>query len=599
MKKERTPIFKEVKTLLPYFKKYRWYYIAGVFALLITSGGQLLIPQFIRVAIDTIETGDFLLRTVAFTMLGLLGTAVVIAVARFGWRHFLFGASRRIEKELREELFTHLLTLSSAFYGRNTTGDIMARATNDMRAIRMGTGMALVAFIDGIFMTIAILIILFSQNARLALFTILPLPIIIVMVIGVGNLIGGLFKKVQEGFSALSEQARESVSGIRVIKTFVKEHYFLARFNEANEDYKNKNMAYIRIYGLFMPIITFLSGLTLLLLLRFGGELVIVNRISAGEFVATLNYLQLLTWPMIGVGFTINMLARGAASLGRINQILNEKPEITSLPNAVKSVNNRSIEIKDLTFSHPGMESEVLQNISMKIPEGSFIGILGKTGSGKSTLIKLLIRLLDPPSGTIFLGGTDIKSYDLHVYREQFGVVPQDTYLFSATVTENIGYALKNTDEDLIRRISTISTIDKDVSDFPDQWDTEIGEKGVTLSGGQKQRVAISRALAVDPNILVFDDALSAVDTESEENILGELLEYRKGKTNIVISHRVSTLKRADIIFVLQDGKITQAGNHECLIREDGFYREIYNLQKLEEETIEMGPDTRSGACER
>ncbi len=598
MKKERSSIIKEYRTLLPYFTRYRRFYAVGVLCLLITSGGQLIIPQFIRTAVDTIVSGSFVLETVGITMLQLLGVALVIAAARFGWRHFLFGASRRIEKELREDLFTHLLTLSPSFYGQNSTGDIMARATNDMRSIRMATGMALVAFIDGLFMTLAILIILFSQNPRLALITIAPLPLIAVMVIGVGRIIGGLFKKVQEGFSMLSEQGRESISGIGVIKTFVKESYFLRRFEEANENYKQRNMAYIKLYGLFMPIVTFLSGLTTLLLLRFGGELVILRQISPGEFVATLNYLQMLIWPMLGVGFTINMLARGAASLGRINQYLSHPPEITSPKKPVETITDRTITIKGLTFSYPGTEAEVLKNVSLEIPEGSFVGVLGKTGSGKTTLINLFNRMLDPPEGTVLMGGVDVRSYDLHLLRSQFGFVPQDTFLFSATVKENLGYALEDPEDRTLMHVAEISTINRDVADFPDRWETEVGERGVTLSGGQKQRIAISRALAKDPPILVFDDALSAVDTESEEKILGELLEYRKGRTNIVVSHRVSTLMRADKILVLEEGNVVQHGTHECLIEEEGFYREIFNLQKLEEQGVTGPPSKGEGACE-
>ncbi len=598
MKKERSSIIREYRTLIPYFKRYRWFYIVGIVCLLITSGGQLVIPQFIRIAVDTIVSGSFILKTVGMTMLQLLGVALVIAAARFGWRHFLFGASRRIEKELREDLFTHLLTLSPSFYGQNSTGDIMARATNDMRSIRMATGMALVAFIDGLFMTLAILLILFAQNPRLALITVVPLPLIAIMVISVGRIIGGLFKKVQEGFSLLSEQGRESISGIRVIKTFVKESYFLRRFEEANENYKQRNMAYIKLYGLFMPIVTFLSGLTTLLLLRFGGELVILGSISPGEFVATLNYLQMLIWPMLGVGFTINMLARGAASLGRINQYLSHPPEITSPHSPIEEISDRTITVEGLSFTYPGTETEVLKDISLEIREGSFVGILGKTGAGKTTLINVFNRLLDPPEGTVKMGGSDVRMYDLHLLRRQFGFVPQDTFLFSATVKENLGYALENPHDDNLMRVAEISTINRDVADFPDQWETEVGERGVTLSGGQKQRIAISRALATVPPILVFDDALSAVDTESEEKILDELLEYRKGRTNIVISHRVSTLMRADKIFVLEDGKVVQHGTHECLIEEEGFYREIFNLQKLEEQTVTEPPAKEEGFCE-
>jgi ATP-binding cassette subfamily B protein len=579
-------MFKAYKTLIPYMRRYRWYYVGGILCLVVTSGGQLLIPQFIRVAIDTIVAGDFELSRVGIFMLQLVGVAAVIAIGRFGWRFFLHGASRRIEKELRGQLFSHLLTLSPGFYGRNRTGDIMARSTNDMNAIRTATGMALVSFIDGLFMTIAILVILFSQNARLALITILPLPLITVLIITVGRMVSGLFKQVQEGFSILSEQTQEAISGVRVIKSFVKEGYFVNRFSDANDNYRSRNMAYIKVWGLFGPVVTFLSGLTTLLLLRFGGAAVAVGTISAGDFVATMSYLEMLIWPMLGAGFTVNMLARGAASLTRINAILDEEPEIQSPPQAIREVPSRSIEVRDLTFRYPEAESPTLHDLSLSIPEGTLVGVLGRTGAGKSTLVETFPRLLDPPQGTVFMGGRDIHDYDIHALRSQFGVVPQDTFLFSATIRENIAFGLDNPSDETIRRVADISTISRDISTFSQGWDTPVGERGVSLSGGQKQRVAISRALALDPPILIFDDALSAVDTESEEQILSELLEYRRGRTNIVISHRVSTLRRADLILVLEEGRVAQQGTHDSLMQEDGFYQEIYELQRLEEQGV-------------
>jgi len=339
-------MLKEFRTLLPYVKKYRLMYIFGILCLVITSGGQLFIPQFIRVAVDTIVNGNFELSRVGTYMLGMVGVAAVISLARFGWRYFIHGASRRIEKELRERLFTHLLVLSPAFYGRTRTGDLMARSSNDMQAIRQAVGMALVAFIDGVFMTLAILIILFSTNPHLALLTIIPLPLITILIIVVGRFIGRLFRKVQEGFSILSEQSQEALSGIRVIKSFVKERYFLRRFGEANVTYQTRNMRYVRIWGLFFPVVTFLSGLTTLILLRFGGEEVILGQISTGDFVATMSYLEMLIWPMLGAGFTVNMLARGGASLGRVNNILNEEPDITSAPDALPAP--RGLDIPNL-----------------------------------------------------------------------------------------------------------------------------------------------------------------------------------------------------------------------------------------------------------
>lgn len=578
-------MLKEYRTLLPYMKRYRRGYIAGILMLLVTSGGQLFIPQFIRVAVDMIAAGDIDLHEVATLMGGLIGVAVVIGTARFGWRYFIHGASRRIEKELRDRLFNHLLTLSSSFYGRNRIGDLMARATNDMNAIRMASGMALVALTDGIMMTIAILTILFIQNPGLALIVIIPLPFITFLVLGLGKVIGNRFRAVQEGFSILSDQSQEALSGVRVIKSFVKHNYFLERFRLANEDYQGRNMRLVRIWGMFFPMVTFFSGITSLLLLRFGGEAVVLEDISAGDFVATLSYLEMMIWPMLGMGFTVNLIQRGGASLARVNQILSEEPDITSPENGVQPEVAGDIRIRNLSYTYPGSAVPALKNVSIDVPAGSILGILGRTGSGKSTLLKLLPRLLDPPRGTIFLDDIDVRDYDLNWLRSQFAMVAQDTFLFSQSVRENIGYGLEHPDENAVLRVAEISTIDRDVENFPAGWDTQIGERGITLSGGQKQRVSISRALATGRGILVFDDALSAVDTETEERILNQLLEERRGKTSIIVSHRVSTLKNADRIVVLEHGKIVQHGTHAELIRdEDGFYAEIAALQRLEEE---------------
>ncbi len=578
-------MLKEYRTLLPYMKRYRWGYVAGIFMLLVTSGGQLLVPQFIRVSVDIIASGDIDLRELAILMGGLVGVAIVIGIARFGWRYFIHGASRRIEKELRDTLFNHLLTLSSSFYGRNRIGDLMARATNDMNAIRMASGMALVALTDGIMMTIAILIILFIQNPGLALIVIIPMPFITFLVLGLGKLIGARFRDVQEGFSVLSHQSQEALSGVRVIKSFVKNTYFLGRFRRVNDDYQDRNMRLVRIWGMFFPMVTFLSGITSLLLLRFGGESVVLEEISAGDFVATLSYLEMMIWPMLGMGFTVNLIQRGGASLARVNQILSEEPDIQSPENGVRPEISGHISVRDLTYTYPDGEKPALEHVSFDVPAGGILGILGRTGSGKSTLLKLFPRLLDPPRGTIFLDGFDVHDYDLQWLRSRFAIVAQDTFLFSQSVKDNIGFGMDKFDEERIHHVAEVSTIDRDIETFPLGWDTQVGERGITLSGGQKQRVSISRALATGREILVFDDALSAVDTETEERILNQLLEERGGKTSIVISHRVSTLKNADRIIVLERGRVIQQGTHEQLIAdENGFYAEIAALQRLEEE---------------
>jgi len=576
----------EFRSLFPLIRRYRRAYVFGVLSLVVTSGSQLLIPWFIGRAVDTLTGGSVDLDRIAGMMGLMIATAVIIAAGRLGWRYFIHGASRRIENDLRISLYDHLLTLPRSYYERTKTGDLMARATNDLNAVRMAVGMALVAFIDGLFMTVAILVILFGRNPRLALFTILPLPVITITLVGLGSYIGTLFRSVQAGFSRLSEQAQEVFSGIRVVQVFVKEQYFLRRFGEANAEYQRQNMRLVRIWGLFFPLVTFLSGVTLLLLLWFGGRSLIIGELTPGDFVATLSYLQMLIWPMMGAGMTVNMLQRGAASLARINEVLDTPSDITSPPGGRTEPAGGAISVRDLSFTYPGASVPALRGISFDLAAGNTLGILGRTGSGKSTIIDLLPRLLDPPEGTVFVGETDVTRYDLQTLRSAFGLVPQSSFLFSATVADNIRFADPDADDETVRRYGTIAALDTDVSDFPDGWQTVVGERGVTLSGGQRQRIAVARALLKNPPILMFDDALSAVDTHTEERILAAITAERRQQTTIIVSNRVSTLQHADTILVLEDGAVTQQGTHRTLSAEPGFYREVYQLQQQEERDL-------------
>lgn len=574
----------EFKTLLPLVRRYKWHYIFGIAALIVTSGAQLLIPQFIGRSVDILSEGTDALDRIAVLMVAMLGTALVIAAGRLGWRFFIHGSSRRIETELRRQLYDHLLSLPPSYYQEAKTGDLMARATNDMNAIRMAVGMALVAFVDGLFMTVAILIILIGQNPRLALYTVAPLPLITATLILIGNRIGHLFRDVQAGFSHMSDQAQEVLSGIRIVKVFVKEQYFLKRFADANETYQRRNMRLVRIWGMFFPLVTFLSGLTLLMLLWFGGRALLSGEISTGDFVATLSYLQMLIWPMMGAGFTINMLQRGAASLGRINEILDTAPALESPANGRRRSPAGGIEVRDVTATFPGAEQPVLRNISFALPKGEMLGILGRTGSGKSTLVNLLPRLIEAPERSIYVDGTDVREYDLDTLRGGFGVVPQSTFLFSATVAANISFARPDASEAEVMGVGHLAALDSDIDEFPDGWNTVVGERGVTLSGGQRQRIAIARALLADPEILILDDALSAVDTHTEEQILTGILSARRGRTTIVISNRVSTLQQAEQILIMDQGTVVQRGNHAQLSREPGLYRHIFLLQQQEHE---------------
>lgn len=572
---------KDFLLLAPLVKRRLLSYLLGLLFLLATNSGQLFIPQILKNAIDHLSLGTPDLGLMGALTMALVGTAILIALARIGWRAFIFGSARRIEADLREKVFSHLVRLSASFYGKNRTGDLMARMTNDLDAVRMALGMALVAFTDGVFLTISILAILFFQNPFLGLMTILPLPVITILILALGKRVGHLFKKVQEEYSTLTNQVQETFQGVRVIKAFVQEKHWIARFDRANEDYKTANLALVKLWGLFFPLIGFLSGISSLVLLWVGGPLVIEERLTPGEFTAYLAYLAMLIWPIMGAGMVVNMLQRGATSLARINEVLRTEPEIESRVGAVTKVERFDLSLRGLSFAFEPEAAPVLKNLQLEIPEGSFLGILGRLGTGKSTLTRLLPRLLDPPPGTLFLGGIDVREYDLPTLRRTFSMVPQNTFLFSDTIRNNIGFSAPEADEALLREMAELSTISRDLEGFSGGWETQVGERGIALSGGQKQRVALSRALVPKAPILILDDALSAVDVKTEEKIIDHLLRERQGLTNILISHRVNTLSRCSRIIVLEDGAIIQEGTHESLMSEDGTYREIYLLQNL------------------
>lgn len=572
------------KTLIPYFARYRKRYILGFLCLLLVDAAQIVIPQLIRKAIDTIASGEYRLWDVLGFCGLLISVALVLSIGRFLWRYFIHGSSRSIEKELRDALFAHLIGLSSSFFQRHKVGDLMARATNDLGAVRMAIGMGLVAFVDGTVMAAAILVVMFVQNPAVALWAVLPLPLVTLLILFFGKAVGKRFTRVQEAYSKISEVAQESVSGIRVIKAFVKEDYFTRKFSDANDEYRRANMGLTKVFGFYFPLISFLSGLTTLILIRFGGARVLEGSMTPGELVAMLSYLQMLIWPMVGAGFTVNMLQRGAKSLARVNEILETENEIQSpkFPSERTRRTDPSVEIlvRDLDFSY-GDDKLVLKGVSVRFPAGKTIGLFGRTGSGKSTFLKLLPRLLDPPPGTVFIDGIDVRDWNVTELRSLFGVTPQDTFLFSDTVRSNIGYGVSGLDDQRLRDAAALSTISRDLEDFKDGWDTLIGERGLTLSGGQKQRVSISRAVAVEPEILLLDDALSSVDADTEKKILDALLKKRAGQTTILVSHRISALRRADLVIVFDEGAVVEQGTPQALLSAGGLYAETAQLQQL------------------
>ncbi|MDR2096216.1 MAG: ABC transporter ATP-binding protein/permease [Treponema sp.] len=592
--------FKEFRTILPYLSRYRRYYIIGFFCLVVVDAGQVIIPQFMRRAIDLIVSGNFTWQAILLYAGAMVGTMAVIALGRFLWRYFIHGSSRRIEAEMRDRLFEHLLTLSYDFYQKNKIGDLMARATNDLSAVRNALGMGLVALVDGTIMAASIIIIIFMEDARTAAFAVIPLPFITLLILLFGNLVGNKFRKAQETYSAMSDTVQETFAGIRVVKSFVKEWWFIKKFADTNDDYRRANMDLVKLYGFFFPLIEFLSGLTSLILLLAGGIRVVNSYMTAGELVALFRYFQMLIWPLIGAGFMVNLIQRGAVSLGRINEIMGIKPAIVSpenpyIPSSVpvpppeKPV--PAIEVRHLSFEYPGGAS-ALKDVNLAIGQGEIVGILGRTGSGKSSLIKTFMRIIDPPPGTVRVFGVDVRDWDLSELRKLFSVSPQDSYLFSDSIKNNIAYGLEEgkTDEALIEKAAELSAIDRDLREFREGWDTLIGERGLTLSGGQKQRVAVARALTGRGEFLILDDSLSAVDAETEKRVLSGLMDERRERlrqglhtTMIIISHRVSTLYHADKVLVLDGGGIAEYGSPDELINAGGFYARTAALQRLEE----------------
>ncbi len=576
-------MLKEYATLKPYIRKYAFLYIPGIICLALTNGGVIYIPQLMKRAIDLIAGGETDPAAVGRIMLVMLGTAFGIALSRLGWRRFIIGASRRIEAGLRGRLYDHLVTLDRSFYSTMKTGDIMARATNDMHAVRMATGMTLIAFLDGLFMTLFILIILFRNYPHLTWILITPLPLVTVMILFFGPRMGKRFKQVQAGYSHISDRVQESLTGLRLIQTYRREDYARARFGEANENYRTVNMSLVKIWGFFHPFIMFFSGIITFLLIYFGGRAVLEGSLTAGDFVALMSYMGMLIWPMMGVGMVVNWIQRGAVALERINAILDREPDIGDDPRSEPGPVSGDLVIRNLTYTYPDGDRPVLKEINIELKKGMTLGILGPTGCGKTTLIKLLPRLLESEEGNIFLGGREIHRIRLEDLRGAFSLVPQSTFLFSESIGANIAFGRPDASRAEVEEAARISTIDRDLDSFPDGYDTLVGEKGVTLSGGQKQRTALSRALMLDREIMILDDSLSAVDTGTEEFILNHLDVQRRGKTNIIISHRYTTLQKADLIIVMEEGRIVDRGTHEELKERPGFYREIYDLQRLEE----------------
>lgn len=556
----------------------------GLITLVIVDALQLIVPQIFKRVIDGLASGMVTSGQILKLGLAVLGIYTLMGVFRFLWRYLVIGASHRIDRNIRQELYDHLQTLSPQYYDQTKVGDIMAHATNDISAVRMATGIATIASFDAIFLSISSITIMVIMNWKLTLLTMIPLPLIAFMMLKFGKLIHKRFESVQEAFSTLTEKAQESLSGVRVIKAYGDEESENRLFSGKAEECVLQNVKLARIWGMFQPMIGALAMASMAILLGAGGAMVIRGTISLGEFVAFSSYLMMLIWPMIAIGWVVNILQRGAASMGRLQKIFTTVPDILDGRNSISP--EPAISVEHLSFTYPGTDTEVLKDISFNLPVGGTLGVVGRTGSGKTTLVELLMRLYDPPEGTVFVGGVDVRNMKLSKIRGMFGYVPQETFLFAMSIAENISFGADGIPPERISELACIVDIASEIEDFSDGYDTMVGERGVTLSGGQKQRVAIARALAVTPKILVLDDSLSSVDTETEAAILSRLKHEIRNLTSILIAHRISTIQNADRIIVIDNGRVIEQGTHAELLKHEGFYTELYRMQQLEEEAI-------------
>ena len=583
---------KSLRPLFPYLKKYRGSYFVGTICVFINNGVWILFPLVLRHAVDGLKAGVTREKLLTYS-LQLMGVAAIKGIFQFLTRWIMIGISREIEFDLRNDLFRHLESLSYSYYQRTRTGDIMARATNDLNAVRMLLGPAIMYSANTIVFTAGALVFMLSISPRLTIYAFLPLPLVSFVVQYFGKQIHERFEKIQAMFSEISARAQENFSGARVIRAYVQEEPEIAAFETSNREYIARSLKLVRLMGMLWPTLETMLGFAIVLVLWLGGREVLLGRITVGGFVAFNTYMVQLTWPVIALGWVINIFQRGTASMGRINEILVEKPEIEDSPGlkaagegARSTPINGEIEFRGLNFAYNGVP--VLHDVNLRIPAGSSLAIVGPTGSGKTTLVSLIPRIYDAASGTVLIDGKPVRDFALESLRRQIGFVPQETFLFSETVRENIAFGKEAASDEEVRAAAEAANIAHDIEEFPEQYQTLVGERGITLSGGQKQRSAIARALIRNPRILILDDALSSVDTHTEDKILNHLREIMQDRTTIFISHRVSTVRNADMIAVLHAGQVVELGTHDELLARNGYYSDLYNKQLLEEELAEV-----------
>lgn len=563
--------------------------VLGLAILIAIDALQLVTPRLLGALADDLTAGSLTMSGIYWYIGIIFGVAALIAVGRYYWRILINGTARKAEYWLRNKLFTHLETLSWEYMSKHKVGDLMALATNDVTSVGQAGGMGLVMLIDAVFMTfMTIGLMMTTIDPLLTLMAVLPLPIIAVIVGFGGRLVRTRFKRVQEAFSHMTDMVQEAFSGIRIIKTYTREAYHLKQFDAVNDENYRENMSLIKMWGIVFPMVKTISAVSLIITLAIGGNMVIDGSLSVGKFVAFVSYIGMLTWPMMAIGWVVNVMERGYASLSRINEFLDIEPDIRFGNEAINPSDTVALKVENLCFHYPGTDTPVLKNISFEIKKGEKVGLIGRTGSGKTTLTHLLMKNWTPTSGRVYIENSPLEDLSKAAIKAYFAVVPQDNFLFSRNIEENIRFFEEDVPTEMVVRAAQTANVHEEILSFASGYDTLLGERGVNLSGGQKQRISIARALCKNASFIVLDDALSAVDTKTEEAILRHLKEALSDQTALIIAHRISAIKDCDHILVLEDGEITAMGKHEVLIGREGLYKQLYEKQQLEDKLMEV-----------